>query len=154
MINEEWNKTQNDAPFVAFYDMCAVTFVLPDEKGRCVDLGTAIVHSYIPINPHGVSQANWFPFQTLLTSRKKCRIWNKNFPAYCNPTNYGESSSLSLILVAFYDMPFRKAEVLFYTVKKKQPGTPWGINILIEGHLMFGCIFELHVADLWQWILK
>ena len=23
--------TQNDAPFVAFYDMCAVTFVLPDE---------------------------------------------------------------------------------------------------------------------------
>ena len=31
MINEEWNKTQNDAPFVAFYDMHAVTFVLPDE---------------------------------------------------------------------------------------------------------------------------
>ena len=31
MINEEWNKTQNDAPFVAFYDMCAVMFVLPDE---------------------------------------------------------------------------------------------------------------------------
>ena len=31
MINEEWNKTQNDAPFVAFYDMRAVTFVLPDK---------------------------------------------------------------------------------------------------------------------------
>ena len=31
MINEEWNKTQNDAPFVAFYDMRAVTFVLLDE---------------------------------------------------------------------------------------------------------------------------
>ena len=31
MINEEWNKTQNDAPFVAFYDMRVVTFVLPDE---------------------------------------------------------------------------------------------------------------------------
>ena len=31
MINEEWNKTQNDAPFVVFYDMCAVTFVPPDE---------------------------------------------------------------------------------------------------------------------------
>ena len=30
-INEEWNKTQIDAPFVAFYDMHAVTFVLPDE---------------------------------------------------------------------------------------------------------------------------
>ena len=31
MINEEWNKTQNDAPFVAFYDIRAVTFILPDE---------------------------------------------------------------------------------------------------------------------------
>ena len=34
MINEEWNKTQNDAPFVAFYDMCAVTFVLPNEMAN------------------------------------------------------------------------------------------------------------------------
>ena len=31
MINEEWNGTQNDAPFVAFYDMRDITFVLPDE---------------------------------------------------------------------------------------------------------------------------
>ena len=31
MINEEWSKTQIDAPFVAFYDMLAVTFVLLDE---------------------------------------------------------------------------------------------------------------------------
>ena len=31
MINEVWNETQNDAPFVAFYDMRAVTLVLPDE---------------------------------------------------------------------------------------------------------------------------
>ena len=31
MINEEWNKTHNDVPFVAFYDMRAVTFVPPDE---------------------------------------------------------------------------------------------------------------------------
>ena len=31
MINEEWNRTQNDAPFVTFYDMHAVMFVLPDE---------------------------------------------------------------------------------------------------------------------------
>ena len=31
MINEGWNKTQNYAPFVAFYDMRAVIFVLPDE---------------------------------------------------------------------------------------------------------------------------
>ena len=31
MINEEWNTTENGAPFVTFYDMRAVTFVLPDE---------------------------------------------------------------------------------------------------------------------------
>ena len=31
MVSEEWNKTQNDALFVTFYDMRAVTFVLPDE---------------------------------------------------------------------------------------------------------------------------
>ena len=34
MINEEWNKTQNDAPFVAFSDMRAITFVLPDEMAN------------------------------------------------------------------------------------------------------------------------
>ena len=33
MINEEWNKTQNDAP-VAFCDMRADTFVLPDEMAN------------------------------------------------------------------------------------------------------------------------
>ena len=31
MINEEWNKTQNGARFVAFYDMRPITFVLPHE---------------------------------------------------------------------------------------------------------------------------
>ena len=31
MIDEEYNKTQNDAPFVPIYDTHAVTFVLPDE---------------------------------------------------------------------------------------------------------------------------
>ena len=35
MISEEWNKTQNDAPFVAFYDMRAVMFVLLDEIAMC-----------------------------------------------------------------------------------------------------------------------
>ena len=57
MINEEWNKTQNDAPFVTFYDMRAVTFVLLDEMAN-VDRGTAVVYSYTPIKPLGVSQVN------------------------------------------------------------------------------------------------
>ena len=39
MINEEWNKTQNDAPFVPFYDMRAVTFVLQDEMADLLIAG-------------------------------------------------------------------------------------------------------------------
>ena len=34
MTNEEWKKTLNDASFVAFYDMRAVTFVLPNEMAN------------------------------------------------------------------------------------------------------------------------
>ena len=45
--------------------------------------------------------------------------------------NYEESSRLSLILVASYDMTERKAEVLFYTVKEK-PRDPTGNKILRE----------------------
>ena len=39
MINEEWNKTQNDAPFVAFYNMRDVTFVLPDKMADVLIAG-------------------------------------------------------------------------------------------------------------------
>ena len=52
---------------------------------------------------------------------KKYRIWNKNYPDSSNPTNYEENSLWSLTLVASHDMPQRKADVLFYTVKKN-PG--------------------------------
>ena len=38
-INEEWNKTQNNAPLVAFYNMRAVTFVLPDEMADVSIMG-------------------------------------------------------------------------------------------------------------------
>ena len=40
------DETQNDAPFVAFYDMHAVT--LARWNGRCDDRGTAVVYSYTP----------------------------------------------------------------------------------------------------------
>ena len=46
MINEEWNETQNDAPSVAFYDMCAVMFVLPDEMA---DVSIAVLQWFILI---------------------------------------------------------------------------------------------------------
>ena len=45
-INEDLNKTQNDAPFVAFYDMRVVTFVLPDEMA---DLSIAGLQWFILI---------------------------------------------------------------------------------------------------------
>ena len=61
MINEEWKKTQNDAPFVAFYDMHAVTFVLPDEMA---DVSIAGLQWFILI-----PQLNHIVFQT---GRKHC----------------------------------------------------------------------------------
>ena len=41
--------------FCRLLDMCAVTFVLPDEMA---DMSIAVVYSYTPIKPHRVSQAN------------------------------------------------------------------------------------------------
>ena len=32
----EKKPTHNDSPFVTFYDMCDVTFVLPDETGNVI----------------------------------------------------------------------------------------------------------------------
>ena len=56
MINEEWNETQNDAPFVAFYDTHAVTFVLPDEMPDVLIAGLQwfilIPRSHRPIDSH------------------------------------------------------------------------------------------------------
>ena len=104
MINEECNKTQNDAPFVAFYDMHAVTFVLPDEMA---DLSIAGLQWFILI-PRLTTQGltgQLIPIPYPIHMEKKYRIWNKNYPARWNSTNYGESSHLSLILVASYDMP-------------------------------------------------
>ena len=49
MINEEWKKnthTQNDAPFVAFYDMPTVTFVLPDEMADVSIAGLQCLSKY------------------------------------------------------------------------------------------------------------
>ena len=72
MLNEEWNKAQNDAPFVAFYDIHAVMFVLPDEMSDVSIEGFT-------------GQAIPTPNPTYI--EKKYRIWNKNHPTCCNPTN-------------------------------------------------------------------
>ena len=63
MINKEWKKSQNDAPFVAFYDMRAVTFVLPDEMADVLIAGLQwFIHiprlnhkgSHRPIDSHSI----------------------------------------------------------------------------------------------------
>ena len=99
------DETQNGAPFVAFYDMHAVTFVPPDEMADVTIAGLQwsiliprLNHtgSHRPIDSHSI------PY---LHREKKYRILNKNYPACCSPTNYEESSRSSLILVASYDMP-------------------------------------------------
>ena len=64
MINEKWNKTQNDAPFVLFYNMRAVMFVLTDEMANMSIAGLQwfiliprLNHmgSHTPVDSHSIS---------------------------------------------------------------------------------------------------
>ena len=99
------DETQNDARFVAFYDMLAVTFVPPDKMADVTIAGLQwfiLIHRLNHTGSHRPIDSHSIPY---LHRGKKCRIWNKNYPACCNPTNYEESSRSSLILVASYDMP-------------------------------------------------
>ena len=48
----------NDAPFVAFYNMCVVTFVLPDEMAYMLFAEwLEVAYLYTWNKQHGVSQA-------------------------------------------------------------------------------------------------
>ena len=49
------DETQNDAPFVAFYDMHAVTFVPPDEMADVTIAGLQWFILIPLIKPHGVA---------------------------------------------------------------------------------------------------
>ena len=105
MINEEWNKTQNDAHFVALYDMHAVTFVLPDEMAN-VSIAELQRLILIPrLNHTGSHRPSDSHSKSYLHREKNYRIWHKNHPTCCNPTNNEENSRSPLILVASYDMP-------------------------------------------------
>ena len=95
VINEEWNETQNDAPFVAFYDMRDITFVLPDEMA---DVSIAGLQWFILIprlnhtGSHRPTDSHFKPY--LHREKKNIGIWNENYPACCNPTNYEENCRL------------------------------------------------------------
>ena len=78
MINEEWNKTQNDAPFVTFYDMRAVTFVLPDEMANVSIAGLQRIIPIPRLNHTGSQRPTDSHSKPNLHREKKYRIWNKN----------------------------------------------------------------------------
>ena len=74
MRNEQNQTTRNDAPFIAFYDMHAVTFDLPDEMA---DVSIAGLQWFILIpllnnmGSHKPSDSRSKPY---LHRGKKCRI--------------------------------------------------------------------------------
>ena len=92
-------------PLVAFHDMHAVTFVPPDEMADVTIAGLQWFILIPRLNHTGSHRPIDSHSKPYLHREKNIGIWNKNYPACCNPTNYEESSRSSLILVASYDMP-------------------------------------------------
>ena len=80
MINEEWNKTQNDAPFVAFYDMRAVTFVLLDEVAD-VSIAGLLWFILIPQLNHMGSHMPIDSHSTLYLHREKIQDLEQELPS-------------------------------------------------------------------------
>ena len=76
MINVEWKKKpQNDAPFVALYNMCAVTFVLPNEMA---DVSIAGLQWFILIPTRGLTSQLYPVPNPIYIKKKKGKILNKN----------------------------------------------------------------------------
>ena len=95
------DETQNDAPFVAFYNMHAVRFVAPDEMADVTIAGlqwSILIPRLNHTGSHRPIDSHYIPY--LHREKKKNWIWNKNYPACYNSTNYEESSHSSMILVA------------------------------------------------------
>ena len=69
------DETQNDAPFVAFYDMHAVTFVPPDEMADVTIAGLQWFILIPPIKPHGVvDDGHWGITKVLMVSKLLLRF--------------------------------------------------------------------------------
>ena len=79
MINEEWNKTQNDA----FYDMHAVTFVLPDEMQDVLIAGLQrfiIIPRLNHTGSHRRSDSHSKPYLHQETRAANCRRIRPSYP--------------------------------------------------------------------------
>ena len=71
-------KTQNDAPFVAFYNMSAVMFVLQDEMADMSISGPQWLILIPKLNHTGSHRPSDSRSKPYLHSEKKNKIWNKD----------------------------------------------------------------------------
>ena len=71
-----------------FNDICAVTFVLPDEMADVSIAGLQWFVLTLPLNHTGSHRPIDSHSIPHLYPEKKLRIWNKNYTACCYPTNY------------------------------------------------------------------
>ena len=105
MINEQWNKTQNDAPFVAFLQHTCC-HVLTDEMADVSIVGLQWFILLPRLNHMGSKRPIDSHFKPYLHREKNIGFGTRTTqPVAILITNYGESSLSSLILVASYDMP-------------------------------------------------
>ena len=125
MINEEWKKTQNDAPFVTFYNMSTVTFVLPDEMA---DVSIAGLQWFILIprlnhtGPHRPTDSHSKPY----LHREKIQDLKQEPPSLLQSYELGGKqpfiSDFSRLLL--HAIEKGRGPILYS--KKKKSGTPWG----------------------------
>ena len=71
-------KKKNDAPFVAFYDMRAITFVLPDETADVSITGLQWFILIPKLNHTGSHRPSDSHSKPYLHREIKYKIWNKN----------------------------------------------------------------------------
>ena len=96
--------------------MPAVTFVLSYEMAD-VSITGLEWFILIPRLNHTGSHRPSDSHSKPIYIEKKIKGLEQESPTCCNPRNYKEGSCLSLLLVTSYDMPQRKAAVLFCTLK-------------------------------------
>ena len=84
------DETQNDAPFVAFYDMHAVTFVPPDEMADVTIAGLQWFILIPPIKPHGVEVC---PMTSFTCQKTKSNFGFKQVQNFMKLTNLSQIMS-------------------------------------------------------------
>ena len=124
------NKTQNDAPFVAFYDMHSVTFVLPDEMA---DVSIAGLQWFILVPglnhtaPHRPIDFHSKPY--LHQEKKYVGFGTRTSQPAAILRITGKAAVCLLILVASNDMEKGRGPILYSKNTPVPHGTPRGSNV-------------------------